>query len=416
MFSERSGPCVPQTGASVAGCSSEVMRPMLLEVHHTSKPESYTSSQSSLFLLLYVCVCTCMHVCSHVLVTGLRWEADCHPGAMPELLQSTLLPSFGLMNGKPPYQSLCLQSQVVPWSLTLPAAPVALLCTRPFFLPHTYTPASSTAQQAVDNYVQLILFRMYNSGNKKQCANFSSQKSCRAATLPVTQGTQAHTHVSQQIHHLYFFPNVLIFFQVAAACSQKYLFLRIFFFFFLSWGNTKEITTLSLFPALAKIINAFQRGTCGATYVEKKAEGCRHSSGAPVVDNKWGAVLGYVLQLSRLIIFDMHSGVYTVSSVKSSPATEGNRMQGAHTQRQARTHTHTLRSKVLRKQEPVVAFAFSLLLFLHAPSLIRGTIGGVSTCQLTDFLFPVAYEKIMAAGLQRLLSHQYEFTMVFMQH
>lgn len=91
-----------------------------------------------------------------------------------------------------------------------------------------------------------------------------------------------------------------------------------------------------------------------------KAEGCRHSSRALVVDNKWGAVLGYVLQLSRLIIFDMHSGVYTVSSVKSSPAIEGNRAQGAHTTQ----HTYTFcTQKCFRKEEPVVAFAFSLPLF-----------------------------------------------------
>lgn len=56
------------------------------------------------------------------------------------------------------------------------------------------------------------------------------------------------------------------------------------------------------------------------------------------------------------------------------------------------------------------------LFSLRVPSLIRSTIGGVNTCQLTDFLFPVAYEKIMAAGLQRLLPHQYEFTTVFTPH
>lgn len=109
----------------------------------------------------------------------------------------------------------------------------------------------------------------------------------------------------------------------------------------------------------------------------------------------------------------MHSGVYTVSSVKSSPAIEGNRVKGAHTTQ----HVHILHTEVLGTEEPV-AFPFSLLSpsFLRVPSLIRSTIGGVNTCQLTDFLFPVAYEKIMAAGLQRLLPHQYEFTMVFMQH
>lgn len=58
---------------------------------------------------------------------------------------------------------------------------------------------------------------------------------------------------------------------------------------------------------------------------------------------------------------------------------------------------------------------------LHrVPSFLHGSVlfgdGAVNTCQLTDFLFLAAYEKVMAAWPQRLLSHQYEFTMVFMEH
>ncbi len=110
MFSEWSGPRVPQTGASVAGCRSEEIGPLLLEVRYTSIPLLSWALNPTLppspfilpsfpILQPFVCVCTCMHACSHVLVTGLHRDGDCHPGAMPGFLQSTLLPSFGLMNG-----------------------------------------------------------------------------------------------------------------------------------------------------------------------------------------------------------------------------------------------------------------------------------------------------------------------------
>lgn len=111
-------------------------------------------------------------------------------------------------------------------------------------------------------------------------------------------------------------------------------------FFFVFLEQTKEITPLFL-PGSCQNNQCFPKRDLWCDMRGGKAEGCRHSSRAPVVDNKWGAVLGYVLQLSRLIIFDMHSGVYTVSTVKSSPAIEGSRAQGAHTNA-ARTHpAHT---------------------------------------------------------------------------
>lgn len=96
-----------------------------------------------------VCVCTWMHACSHVLVTGLGRAADCHPGAMPGFLQSTLLPSFVLMNGEPPYQSLCLQSRVDPWSPT--AGLLALSLSPACFL------STHTNQTKVQNYAQTTL-------------------------------------------------------------------------------------------------------------------------------------------------------------------------------------------------------------------------------------------------------------------
>lgn len=112
MFSEWSQPRVPQTGACVAGCSSEEMGPLFQEVCYASTPllsRAWVLNPApppSPFILLpcpilqpVVSVCTCMHVCSHVLLTGLHRDAGRHPGAMPGLLQSTLLPSFGLMNG-----------------------------------------------------------------------------------------------------------------------------------------------------------------------------------------------------------------------------------------------------------------------------------------------------------------------------
>lgn len=87
-------------------------------------------------------------------------------------------------------------------------------------------------------------------------------------------------------------------------------------------------------------------------------------------DNKWGTVLGYVLQLSKLIKFDMHCGVYRVP-VKP-PA----------------IHLTGWGAQVLK--------TFCNHALMRVPFLIHGAILSVNTCQLTDFLFPVAYEKIMA--------------------
>lgn len=111
MFSERSGPDGPHNG--VAGSSTQrwlhlcTLRSVILLSSCSPEPKpwiphplpvhySCVCSHSSASC---VCVCTCMHACSHVLVTGLLWAADCHPGAMPWFLQSTLQPSFILMNG-----------------------------------------------------------------------------------------------------------------------------------------------------------------------------------------------------------------------------------------------------------------------------------------------------------------------------
>lgn len=158
MFSERRGAArTPRPEPEWLGAAlTQEIAPLRLEVCCTSilllprapNPGSHHSSRSihPAFVpmappvaCMCVCVCTCMHACSHVLVTGVRHAADCHPGAMPGLLQSTPLPSFVLMNGELPYQSLCLQSQVVPWSPTgllalyLPLSPACFLYT------HTHT-------------------------------------------------------------------------------------------------------------------------------------------------------------------------------------------------------------------------------------------------------------------------------------
>lgn len=91
-------------------------------------------------------------------------------------------------------------------------------------------------------------------------------------------------------------------------------------------------------------------------------------------DNKWGTVLGYVLQLSRLIIFDMHCGVYRVPVKPQAIHLTG---WGAQ----------VLKTFCKRKSSHAL---------VHVPFLIHSVILSVNTCQLTDFLFPVAYEKIMA--------------------
>lgn len=90
-------------------------------------------------------------------------------------------------------------------------------------------------------------------------------------------------------------------------------------------------------------------------------------------DNKWGTVLGYVLQLSSLIIFDMYCGVYRVPVKPPAIHLTG--------------WGEVLKMFCKRKSNHAL---------MRVPFLIHGTILSVNTCQLTDFLFPVAYEKIMA--------------------
>lgn len=189
--------------------------------------------------------------------------------------------------------------------------------------------------------------------------------------------TQAHKHTHTSASKSIIFISSPMCSYFSCGCTML---TKIFIFAdFFSWGNTKEITPFFL-PGSCQNNQCFPERDLWRDMRGGKAEGCRHSSRALVVDNKWGAVLGYVLQLSRLIIFDMHSGVYTVSSVKSSPAIEGNRAQGAHTTQ----HIHILHTEVLRKEEPVVAFAFSLSFPLFSMSYL------LSTAQLAA-LAPVSW-------------------------
>lgn len=184
-------------------------------------------------------VCTYMHACSHVLVTGLCRAADCHPGAMPGFLQSTLLPSFVLMNGEPPYQSLCLQSRVDPWSPTAGLlAPSLSAC----FL--------STHKHTLQRYN--IMHRRHVRSTKCQSTSIHQLK---------THTLKAHKHKEPANPPSLF----LRFFLVAPSCSKKYLFQ------FLGERQKKShLSSSSL--AHAKIINAFQRGPLGATPEERRQE------------------------------------------------------------------------------------------------------------------------------------------------
>lgn len=175
MFSEWSGPRGPQPAAQVTGSSTQrrlflcSWRSIILLSSCSPESRSWIPQPlpaHSSCLLAYssvgcVCVCTCMHACSHVLVAGLRRAADCHPGVMPGPLQSTLLPSFGLMNGQPPYQSLYLQSQVVPWSPIPPAALVALssTCSACFLYIHSTDPANRSAELHADDTILHVQFK-----------------------------------------------------------------------------------------------------------------------------------------------------------------------------------------------------------------------------------------------------------------
>lgn len=235
--------------------------------------------------------------------------------------------------------------------------------------------ANSGVQLHTDNPILVVQFRKWHAPEQKQCTNCSSQKLQRENTRAHTFSRHTSIRTCQQANpSSLFLPRCAHIFLVAAPCSQN-----IYFCWFFSWGNTKEITPFFL-PGSCQNNQCFPERDLWCDMRGGKAEGCRHSSGALVVDNKWGAVLGYVLQLSRLIIFDMHSGVYTVSSVKSSPAIEGNRARGAHTTQRI----HILHTEVLRKEEPVVAFAFSPSFPLFSMSHL------LSTAQLAA-LAPVSW-------------------------
>lgn len=101
------------------------------------------------------------------------------------------------MNGWLPYQSLCLQSQVVPWSLTVPAALVGLVNKQPFPI-HTQRHSKNTdAQLHTDNTVQDVQFRNDMHMSKNDAPVVAARNSAEPKhTHSLLQGTQACTHVS----------------------------------------------------------------------------------------------------------------------------------------------------------------------------------------------------------------------------
>lgn len=88
------------------------------------------------------------------------------------------------------------------------------------------------------NYIQIILFQMYSSEKwhahkQKQFTNRSSQKVCRSkhtCTRTLVQKAHKHTHTSASKSIIFISSPMRLYFFVAAPCSQKYLFLLIFFF------------------------------------------------------------------------------------------------------------------------------------------------------------------------------------------
>lgn len=150
------------------------------------------------------------------------------------------------------------------------------------------------------------------------------------------------------------------------------------------WSNYKKggrKSHLAFSLAHAKIINSSPSGTG----VPDARRVFRHGSRVLISDNKWGTVLGYVLQPSKPIIFDMRYGVYTVPAKTSSYTL--NRVQRTT---QVLKRRERWRWKKKKKHHTR----------MRVPFLIHNAIHSVNTCQLTDFLFPIAYEKIMAVGLR----------------
>lgn len=321
MFSERSGPCVPQTWGLSHGVTlwlDETYDPGGPSCVYPPCPETYISSwfpPSPQFVSLSPTVRTHMpaHTCSSQVSTETQTAT---PGR--RLVSFSRLYCLHLawwMTGCL-ISPFFLQSQVLPCSLK----PSTVLVT--FF--HTLNGSHSRRQNNTRWYAKLKLLGVYSSENMN-----NKNAAVVAANSPAepqrTHSYTRHTGIrTRQLAH----PSSLFLPQCArifsSGCTMHSKKKNVYF----SWGNTKEITTPVL-PGSCQNNQCFPERHWCCDIRGEKAEGCRHSSGALVVDNKWGAVLGYVLQLSRLIIFDMHSGVYTVSSIKSSPATEGEQDAGS---------------------------------------------------------------------------------------
>lgn len=184
-----------------------------------------------------------------------------------------------------------------------------------------------------------------------------------SATLLANTLSLTYTHTTQRMHQLYSLP-------VSRAHTNIYFFL-IFSPISFKWKvqKKKKITPLPL-PISCQNNQWLPERPGGADEQVRIQTWLQGTA----TDNKWGTVLGYVLQLSRLIIFDMHCGVYRVPvKPRAIHLTEW----GAQ----------VLKTFCKRKSNRAL---------MRVPFLIHGAILSVNTCQLTDFLFPVAYEKIMA--------------------
>lgn len=131
----------------------------------------------------------------------------------------------------------------------------------------------------------------------------------------------------------------------------------------------RKITPLSLAlsPAHGKIINALPSGL-GCADVQERVRRAR------LKDNKPGTALCFTA-------IKTHPIWHALWCLQSPSKTSSYTLNGAHGK------TQVLRAFRERKSSRAL---------MRVPFLIHSAILSVNTCQLTDFLFPMAYEKIMA--------------------
>lgn len=145
---------------------------------------------------------------------------------------------------------------------------------------------------------------------------------------------------------------------------------NIYFSWFFQGVQKKNHTSLSLHGSWRNNQCFPKRGspvlTCTNAYVRR--------SGARLKDNKPGTVLCFTAIKTHPI---WHALCCLQSPSKTS----------SYTLNRARRKTQVLRAFRERKSSGA---------HMRVPFLIHSAILSVNTCQLTDFLFPMAYEKIMA--------------------